>query len=104
MKKRKHLALAFGLLICFLLFPTSVVSAEEYADSNPDDYITNYFDVNIEFDTAHRAMITETINVTFVQPHHGLTRVIPNALDHNLGRIHEYRHLNYSISSILCLC
>ncbi len=83
MKKRKHLVLAFGLLICFLLFPTSVVSAEEYADSNPDDYITNYFDVNMEFDTAHRAMITETINVTFVQPHHGLTRVIPNALDHS---------------------
>ncbi|MCR4797089.1 MAG: DUF2207 domain-containing protein [Lachnospiraceae bacterium] len=82
MKKRKHLALAFGILICFLLFPTSVVSAEEYADSNPDDYITNYFDVYMEFDTAHRATVTETINVTFVQPHHGITRVIPNALDH----------------------
>ncbi|MCR5098203.1 MAG: DUF2207 domain-containing protein [Lachnospiraceae bacterium] len=81
MRMRKYTAFIFALFLCLLLLPASVVNAEEYEDSSPDDYITKYFDVDVEFDSSHRATVTETINVDFIQPHHGITRVIPKALD-----------------------
>ncbi len=58
-------------------------SAIEYHDSSPNDYITEFFDVNAEFDTSHTATITETIGVDFIMEHHGITRNIPLAKDYS---------------------
>jgi uncharacterized membrane protein YgcG len=73
-----------GALLCalaLLVLPGTAVYAEEYQDSNPNDYVTKQFDVKVEFDTAHVATITEEIKVDFRKRHHGITRNIPVAKD-----------------------
>ena len=57
------------------------VPAAAYNDSDPNDYITERFDVRGIAHDDHTIDITETITVDFVQPHHGISRDIPLASD-----------------------
>ncbi|SFB35356.1 Predicted membrane protein [Acetitomaculum ruminis DSM 5522] len=81
MKKQNKLLLMMGLIICLIMIPLGTSYAEEYDDSNPDDYVTKEFNVSAVFDKGHTASITEEIKVDFRQSHHGITRNIPKATD-----------------------
>ncbi|MCR5154612.1 MAG: DUF2207 domain-containing protein, partial [Lachnospiraceae bacterium] len=77
MRFKKTLAapvLMLCLMLCFLLMPLNAVSAAEYNDSDPYDYITKEFNVTMVFDESHTATVTEEIKVNFIQSHHGITR------------------------------
>ncbi len=82
MKKRKIYTLIAGWIFLFsLFFSCTGAHAEEYEDSDPDDYVTKTFDVTVDFDKSHTASITEKIQLDFRQSHHGITRNIPMAKD-----------------------
>ena len=80
MRKMKRI-LATCMLLVLLLIPATMVQAEDWQDSNPDDYVTKEFNVSVTFDKAHVATVTEVIKVDFRKQHHGITRNIPNAKD-----------------------
>lgn len=82
------------LIVFSCLFLVTPAMAEEYQDSDPKDYITKRFDVTVEFDKAHRANVTEVIQVKFVQSHHGITRNIPIAKDKTYA-IHDLKAEGY---------
>ena len=77
--RKKSILTVLILFLCF--FIVTPVKAGEYQDSDPDDYITESFDVTVKFDRGHRADVTEVIKVDFIQMHHGITRNIPLAKD-----------------------
>ena len=75
-KITRTLPLILIMLLCLVL-PQNV-QAKTYQDSDPEDYITEQFDVEIVADEAHSLHVTETIKVDFVQSHHGIYRNIPD--------------------------
>ena len=94
LKKRSAYALTVAFFLILLLLialsgqftvhaaeqnTTSETAAEErdYTDSDPEDWITERFDVSAVATESHVFHITEEIEVNFVQPHHGIFRYIP---------------------------
>lgn len=85
-KKLRGMAGAFALMmvlsLSLCLFSSFTSYAMEYDDSDPDDYITTNYNVDVVFDESHTAHITEEIAVDFIQEHHGIVRNIPMASDY----------------------
>ena len=90
------------LIVFSCLFLVTPAMAEEYQDSDSKDYITKRFDVTVEFDKAHRANVTEVIQVKFVQSHHGITRNIPIAKDKTYA-IHDLKAAQTAIYTLIFL-
>lgn len=86
-------------LLCLALLPVHVFAdTGSYHDSNPDDYITERFDVTASVEENHIVHYEEVITVNFIKAHHGITRIVPE----NAGT-YEVRNLNcegepYSVS------
>ena len=79
---RRQCVLVIGWFFLFILcLSETAVFAGKYKDSNPDDYVTEHFDVTVEFDRSHTASVTEKIQVDFRKKHHGIIRNIPVAAD-----------------------
>ncbi|MBQ9061450.1 MAG: DUF2207 domain-containing protein [Eubacterium sp.] len=69
--------LIIALLIAMLLTVRPAFTAVNYNDSDPLDYITERFDVQVEATEKHVLRVREEIDVDFRQPHHGIERYIP---------------------------
>jgi len=80
-RKRKIIivaaVLAAALAIALVLTCRPAFTAVAYHDSNPDDYITERFDVHVEATEKHVFHVREEIDVNFIQSHHGIERYIP---------------------------
>ncbi|MBR2188587.1 MAG: hypothetical protein IJ860_04170, partial [Eubacterium sp.] len=82
------LAILFAAVPAALLPARAVTAAAVYNDSDPDDYITERFDVTIDTTVRHVFHVREEIDVDFIQPHHGIERYIPFS-----SKLYEIRHL-----------
>lgn len=76
-RKARLLIPVFSLMLAFLLFASPVHAEKQYNDSDPDDYITEEFNVDISVTEKHVVHYQEYIKVDFIQSHHGITRYIP---------------------------
>jgi uncharacterized membrane protein YgcG len=82
--------------------PAAVTAAVSggYDDSDPEDYITEAFDVRMTADTAHRIAVTEKIRVNFIREHHGIYRDIPNGGSSYTVENVRVADRNYTVSGI----
>ncbi|MBQ9321407.1 MAG: DUF2207 domain-containing protein [Eubacterium sp.] len=71
------LILIIALLIAMLFTVRPAYTAVNYNDSDPSDYITERFDVNVKATKKHVFRVREEIDVDFRQPHRGIERYIP---------------------------
>ena len=69
--------LIVALLIAMVLTVRPAFTAVNYNDSDPLDYITERFDVQVAATEKHVFHVREEIDVDFRQPHHGIERYIP---------------------------
>ena len=87
---RRRRQLLLSCLICLVLFLTGlpVMAETVYQDSDPDDYITERFDVTITTTKKHVFHVKEEIDVNFIRKHHGIERYIPFS-----SKLYEIRHV-----------
>ena len=85
-KKRPGLFLFLMLCVLMTAAPLSV-SAIEYHDSDPDDMITEAFNVDIQAGADYHFHVTETIQMDFISAHHGIYRYIPESDEYAIRNI-----------------